>query len=439
MECSTDVGDRKELRIFEQHQHRFGDEIGIDLEGSARATKAFVRAREIQSPAGLLRLGLMYGTQGSTYEGLAAWALKHGIGDMSGVAVRQRLLHAEEWFRQIVDAMVQVRQAERKTFAGWRVSLQDATVICCPGSQGTDARLHLQLDLGAMRLTGIAVTDAHAGERFTHFPVAPNEIRIGDRGYAFASGMGPVLERGYLIVRSNWQNLPLCDATGQRLNPCAWLRTLSQPGETSVQLPTPQGCFPVRLLAIPLPPQAAEKARARARKAAQKKKHQVSENTLLAAGFLLLITNLPDDLWPLELVAWLYRLRWQIELQFKRFKSLLHLDQVRVFDKHMLQVFLLCKVMAILLLDRLIYCTQQLVPDWFTAIDHPISFWRLTHHLWMELCELIQEFRPIDRLFHLLPKLRRHLCDAPRRRRKQLAYALAALYRLDPSFSIFTF
>jgi hypothetical protein len=437
MKSSTKLTATKVFEIFEQSPEAMRSQLGIDLEASARATKAFTRARQIRTVGDLLRVGLIFGSQDWSYEEIAAWALKEEIGDLSGVAVRQRLKNAEEWFRQLVNAMLQVRGQELQPPAPWRIGLQDATVICRPGSKGTDARLHLRMDLGQMCLTGVEVTDARGGESFARFPVEANEIRIGDRGYAFASGMGPVLARGSLIVRINWQNLPLLNSAGERLDLCAWLRTLTQSGECSVQLPTPQGCFPIRLLAIPLPPRMAEASRARARKAAEKKHHQISQNTLLTAGFLLLVTNLPADLWPLELVGWLYRLRWQIELQFKRFKSLLHLDQVRALDPHMLQVCLLCKVLAILLLDRLISYTRQLQPDWFTATQRPISFWRLTQFLWKELGDLIEHLRPIDRLFRSLPKLHRHLCDAPRRRRKQLAFALAALDRFDPLFSIF--
>lgn len=437
MKSSTKRTEAKALAIFEQFQERIGNQLGIDWNASARATKAFVRARGIRSVDDLLQLGLIFGTQDWSYEAMAAWALEQGIGDLSGVAVRQRLKKAEEWFRQLVSAMIRARCKELQGYAGWRICLQDATVICRPGSKGTDARLHLRLDLGQLCLTGVDVTDASGGESFSRFPVEANEIRIGDRGYAFASGMEPVLEHGYLIVRIKWQNLVLQDAAGTRLDLCAWLRTLTRPSEIPVQLPTPQGCFPVRLLAIPLPPPLAEAARARARKAAQKKHHQISENTLLAAGFLILVTNLPVDLFPLELVSWLYRLRWQIELQFKRYKSLLHLDQVRTIDPHMLQVCLLCKVLAILLLDRLIGYTRQLQPDWFTSTQRPICLWRLTQLLWTKVCDLIRLLRPIDPFFHALPKLRHHLSDTPRRRRKQLAFALAAFDRLDPSFSIF--
>jgi IS4 transposase len=47
----------------------------------------------------------------------------------------------------------------------------------------------------------------------------------------------------------------------------------------------------------------------------------------LAAGFLMLATALPPDI-PADEICAVYRLRWQIELAFKRLKSLLHIDRL---------------------------------------------------------------------------------------------------------------
>jgi hypothetical protein len=437
MKSSTNCSNPKEMVRFEKHWEEIQSKIGIDLEASAREQKAFLRARGLNSVSDLLRLCLVFGTQDWSYEQMALWATLQEAGDLSGVAVRQRLQNAESWLQEIVSAILRQRGGEFSQFDGWSICLQDATTVSRPGSQGTDARLHLNMDLARLCVRGVELTDASVGETFAHFEIQPNEIRIGDRGYAFAKSMGPVLKKGYLVVRANWQNLPMFDANGRRFDVIAWLRTLDGPGETTVQVYTPEGCFSVRLLAVPLSPKAAEAARRRARQAAQKKHHQVSDNTLLAAGFLLLVTNLPVDIWSLELVCWLYRLRWQIELQFKRYKSILHLDQLRATDPQMIRVCLLCKILAILLLDQLMLQVRLQQPDWFTNTERPISLWRLTQYLWTGLRDLICGSISIARLLECLPRLRRFLSDAPRRRQKQLAWALAVLDQPDPSFSFF--
>jgi hypothetical protein len=214
----------------------------------------------------------------------------------------------------------------------------DATVIRRPASQGTDWRVHLGLDLERLGWDGIEVTDAQAGERLARWAPQENEIRVADRGYGFASSLGAMLGSWVSwVVGINWHTLPLERPSGQRFDLIAWRQTLSQPMEPLGWLTTPQGGFPFRLLASPLSPQAAQQARRRARRRKGKKGRTVSANRLLAAGFLRWVTNLPAPLWPMKRVVWLYRLRWQIELHLKRLKSLLHLDQLRTQDPHLVQ------------------------------------------------------------------------------------------------------
>ena len=49
---------------------------------------------------------------------------------------------------------------------------------------------------------------------------------------------------------------------------------------------------------------------------------------LIAAEFVMLGTSLPPEGYPAEDLLNVYRLRWQIELAFKRLKSLLGIDQI---------------------------------------------------------------------------------------------------------------
>ena len=78
----------------------------------------------------------------------------------------------------------------------------------------------------------------------------------------------------------------------------AWLRTVSEPSERPVLLETPHGWMQLRLLAAPIPAEKAEATRRRVRQRYQRKQIAVSQDTLLAAGFVLLLTNLPADLGP---------------------------------------------------------------------------------------------------------------------------------------------
>lgn len=198
-----------------------------------------------------------------------------------------------------------------------------------------------------------------------------------------------------------------------------------------VWLDAPQGRFALRLVACPLPPEKAEKARRRARQNAEKKKHQVDERTLLAAGFVLLVSNLPLSACSTQQVLALYRLRWQVELLFKRLKSLLVLDGLRAQDPELVQTYLLGKLLGALLLEKVLGQLHTGVPADWDLEARPLSHWRLSAICWPILQTLIRGNLTLAMLLHAMPRLHRFLSDGPRKRRSQLAEAQALLHALS--------
>ena len=182
----------------------------LDLDDSAKAAKALLRKREIQSALDLLRLIFLYSVCDFSLRltGLRAYAL--AIGYLSDAAVLERLQKSRDWLGILLVHLLQRHCRALTQQAGVRLRLIDATVITEPGSTGTDWRIHLSLDLGAMAVSGVEVTDAHGGETLARFRRYADEIWVADRGYAFASGLGEaLLQQVLLVVRINWHNLIL--------------------------------------------------------------------------------------------------------------------------------------------------------------------------------------------------------------------------------------
>ena len=397
----------------------------LDLELTARATGALVRRREIQRAADLLRLALVYAVCDWSLRLVGAWATLTGIAALSDVAVRKRLQHCQQWLGQILVALLQTRQLHLQTQPGVRLRLMDGTRVSRPGSKGTDWVLHLSLDLGHLCLDGVEVTDAHSGETLARYPVQPGEIRVADRGYAYASSLGSVLaDDGRLVVRINWQNLPLERDDGSRVEIVRLLRDWPPQQvvvEHSLWLRTAQGRFAMRLMLAALPQEAADRARQQVYKRYSKKGRTPDERTLLAAGFTLLLTNLPAETWPAQEVLALYRVRWQVELHIKRLKSVGHLDHLRAKDPHLAQVYLLGKLLAALLVDQFTQQARCRCPAWFQSCERPLSVWRLTVLGLDAVRALIRGPLTLDQIVHDLPRLERYLCDRPRKRKQQLA------------------
>lgn len=441
MEFSTKPNDEQKLveglkglkhyELVQRDWERLQEDIGIDLEQTARETKALQRKREIRSAGDLLRLILFYVLSGWGLRMTAAWAHLNEIGKMSDVAVLKRLRNSSAWIGKLVAVQLQNRCSALKTLPGVRLRICDATCISRGGLTEIEWRVHLGFDLVNMCVDSIQVTDRHGGETLTRFDPQSNEIFLADAGYAFASGLGPLFQAGAgLVVRINWRNVPLFSAEGERLDLIPWLKSIDRPTEQPVWLQTPQGWFPLRLIAAPIPPQKIEAARRKVYKRYQRKQRPLSEDTLLAAGFVLLLTNLPTEPWSSRLVLHLYRARWQIEILFKRLKSLLELDQSQAKDPRLSQTYLLSKLLLALLIDSLIHQVSLNYPDWFVAIDRPVNFSHLTSFFKESIRQVVIGLFVFHDLQTRLLFMQRYFCDPPRCRPQQFALFRALFQHL---------
>lgn len=407
-------------------------EMPADLEELARSSRALVRGRKIKTAESLLRMVLVYAVKDWSLRMVGAWAVIQQVAAVSDVALLYRFCQCQQWLGQLLLRVLQQQNSYLRQLAGVRLRLIDTTGISQPGSVGSDWRIHVSMDLGKMCLDGVEITDGHQKESLARFPSRADEIWVADRGFAFANKLAVVLQAAaFVVVRIGWYSLSLTTEGQQRLNVIRWIQPLTQTTEREVRLSTQQGVFPLRLIACPLPPDQAERARERLRKQARKKGKKVQPNTLLAAGFVLLISNLPANLWPPCRILYLYRLRWQIELQFKRMKSILCFDHLRAQEPRLVQTYLLAKLLAAVLLDRLVQQAEEQHRQLFQSLQRPVSLWRLQLLLWAAIGDWIVGSLSIDRVFAALPWLHRYLRDSPRSRIQQLAWARRFLIRLS--------
>lgn len=326
-----------------------------DFEESAFTKLALVRRREIGSAGDLLRLVFAYALCDMSLREVAAWADVQRLGHLCAVAVRQRLQHAHQWLGHLIVGFMQERGLAAAV-PGVRVRIVDATVICEPGSKGSDWRIHLGLDLAQLSIASVELTDGSGGESFRRFDLAPDEILLGDRGYGSRAGLASVLDQGgHLVVRINWQNCPLETLDGHRVDLLRVLEPLQvgEIGDWPVQIRVANRVHQLRLVATRKTPAAAQKEQRTLRKAATKKKHAPDPRSLQAACFTYVLTDLPVSTLVGPQVLELYRLRWQVEMAFKRCKGILHFDHLRAKDEDLARTYLLAKILGALLVEEL--------------------------------------------------------------------------------------
>lgn len=338
------------------------------LARSARASKAFLRPRVVRTASDLLRLVLAYCLSGGGLRLTAAWAAAIGVADLSNVALLYRVRRCGDWLGGLVGQVLAA--AAPAAGQGRLIRLLDATSVAQAGAaarRGNQVwRIHSAFDLPAERFGSFLLTDQSGGERLDRIAVIPGEIRIADRAYVHPDHIATVCDAGAdIVVRSGWKSAQWCDADGQPVDLIGILRAapaglIDQPIWLARQRAVPLG---LRLVAVRKSEPAAAAARRKARRDAQREGYTVSQATLLAAEWVMVLTSLDAATFATADVLALYRLRWRIELGFKRLKGVIGLHGPPGVDQRSAKSYVLAHLLTILLLEPCIDALED-SPRW---------------------------------------------------------------------------
>lgn len=326
---------------------------------AARADGALVRAREIDSPDTLLRLILLHAAAGLSLRQTVVRAENAGLAKVSDVALLKRLRSSEPWLRHLSQGLLESIRCKLTlptAAEGLRVRAIDATTVEEPGATGTSWRVHYSIALPSLECDFFEVTDATGGETLRRFPVRQGDIILADRGYCHRSAVADMIERNaQVVVRLNHNSFPLLDAGNRNIRILSRLGRLRgyQAGDWQVRFRVEDKFYSGRLCAIRKSLAAAEQCRERLLKEARKKQKTVSPDTLESAGYVFVFTNLPAEAYSSTDVMGLYRTRWQIELAFKRLKSLFGAGHVPKYDPESAKAWIQAKLLAVLMIERL--------------------------------------------------------------------------------------
>ena len=335
----------------------------------ARSTGALRRARDIPDAESLLRLLLLHVANGYSLAETAARASELGM-ELSAVAVFKRLRASEEWLRWLAEQQ-RGRQQLAVESQGRPVRAVDATTVSEPGSTGTDWRVHYAINLANLQCDFFEVTDVQGGETLRRIPVRGGDIMMGDRIYSTPVGVAHVkAAQADLVVRLNRQSLPLFDVKENQLNVLRLFRKIKvgQIQQWAAQVEHPDGGWvPGRLIALQRSAEATRLARRRLQMNASKKQKKVSPESWEAAQYFYLWTTLAE-VFEASVILELYRLRWQIELAFKRMKSIMGLGHLPKKDPASTRAWLHGKIFASLLAERMVETAETFSP-WGYRLD----------------------------------------------------------------------
>lgn len=310
---------------------------------------------KIRTADDLLRLVLLHVGADLGLRQTVALMAESGGPQVSHVRLHKKLLHAVPYLRRLVGEMVDTAEAAPERWSGYDVVAVDATAVCGPGAEMTDARLHTQLRIADLQVLDVRVEGIHTAETLKRFSWSPGQLAVGDRGYCNAPGIGCVVERGAdVLIRVNRGSLPLFSSDNSAFELMPWLRAL--PGHDAHEIPISiydrerERRITGRLVALRLPAPQAEKARARLVRDRGSKATDLDRE---AASYVVLFTTVPKSRLDADRCLELYRLRWQVELLFKRWKSLCGVDRLPNYLDDTIHAWLYAKVLLALLMQRM--------------------------------------------------------------------------------------
>lgn len=337
-------------------------------QGKARELGAIQRYRRFENPEVLLRTLLIHLAMGCSLRETAARAKQGHITQVSDVALLKRLKAAGDWLRWMAQSVMQAwvsKQPEAIFGERLRIRIIDGSTIQEPGSTGTTWRLHYSILLPTLQCNEVHVTSPKIGESFQRFLVQPGDLFLGDRGYARREAIFHVLQGGgQVLVRTNLTNLPLVGESGVPFPLLEHLRTLTgtELGDWEVYVPHDRQLIPGRICALKKNKIATEKAIRKAIEGSRKQGYRPRPETLEAAAYTMVFTTLKRDEFKPAKILEMYRGRWQVELAFKRLKSLLGLGHLKKTDEQVAKSWLQGKLLVAFLIEALIASAERFFP-----------------------------------------------------------------------------
>ena len=281
-----------------------------------------------------------------------------------------------------------------KTLCEGAIRIKDSTSFQCPmsmflkfkgsGGNSSKAGIKIQFDFGIFNW---GIYDLSIGEMAkpdikdameSNDSVNEGDIIIRDLGYI---GVG-ALEK----IKGNYLNrLHSCniyeseEQEAKQLDFKTLYESLKKQGGKAIEkeIYITSKKFKTRLIASLVPEEVyAQRVRSH-RKTAQRKGRTVSKNTLLRLRFNLYITNLSSEQLKAEEVRNIYRLRWQIELVFKAWKSYEHVGKLKEVKSERILMELYAKLIWILLKTRI----ERVLVDWGRDNGIPMSMMKIHKRL----------------------------------------------------------
>ena len=351
----------------------------------ASETDALKKLRKDKAVENYLRTLLLHIGCGYSLRDTAARAKLAGLADISDAALLGRLKKAKDWLHSLCVALFKEQGIGlNDNHNDFQVRLFDATNVKEPGPTGSLWRIHYSVQLPTLACDFFKLTPTKGkgtGESFFQYSIKAGDYIIADRGYSTASGIHHVAsKKADVIVRVNTSSLPIWDMQQRPVALLDFLEPLKEPGtvkSSKVLIPNRKGStVEGRLCVVRKSNTAIELAHKKIKTNASKKGTVVKPETLEYAKYVIVFTTYAESRFSaFDILNW-YRCRWQVELVFKRFKSIAQLGHLPKHSVDSSKAWLYGKLFVALVTNKLVNYANSFSP-WGYKLEESSSAKRL--------------------------------------------------------------
>ena len=327
-----------------------------NYEKTCYETKAITRNRTINNPKDLMKLLLYYLYEASLVS-VSQYALINNIGKISDVALMKRFNKCKDWIKSVIENIKPneiINYNKPVELEQYNVFAADASVISEKSAVHKEWHLHYMVNLFSLNCSQFKITEQTIGETLKNFEYHENDLVIADRIYGTVSGMEYCLDQGGdFIIRLRNKAFNIYNEAKEKIILLDWLKSIDdKAAEIKVYFKDSQKQYrPIRICAIHKSEDEIRIEEQRIEKRAAKKQREISEETKFTHCFIIVATSLPKTISAAKILDF-YRLRWQVEIVFKRYKSVLGMGNMPTKTKEASEVWLNGKMLIALLIEK---------------------------------------------------------------------------------------
>lgn len=296
--------------------------------------------------------------------------------DISGQGIDQRYNEgARKYILELISGQL-ASQVFRSIDVGWSKHFKRATILdgtkfdlpenlkdIFPGFGGSASKaclcIQYELDIKSGEVIDLSIHSAKISDTKYAMKmvdsVQDGDLTIRDLGYFVLDYFKVIQEKGAFFLSRLNTNVQVFEKKDGKLQKLDFAKLYQEMTKGRIKRQDMmvyiggKDKVPVRLVIELMPDEVLAKRLRKVNKENKKKGHRTSEEYKDRARFNLFITNIQEEMLDGETIAKIYRIRWQVELIFKVWKSVFGMDNIRQMKYDRLMCLLCTRLLLILI------------------------------------------------------------------------------------------